>query len=130
MCAPSQGGGVLVGILSSPAAAVGVTVVGSGAVLAAWAGGSTLLAWAVIGLTAWASIATIVLLAVLARPVQSTAPTPAPAPVAVSAQRVNARILHARPAQTITPATAPAIEAARPQAATTTTTRVGRIRWS
>ena len=110
MCAPSQGGGVLVGILSSPAAALGVTVVGSGAVLAAWAGGSTLLAWAVIGLTAWASIATIALLAVLARPVESAAP--APVPVAVSAQRVSARILHSRPAQTITSATAPAIEAA------------------
>jgi len=129
MCAPSQSGGVLVGILSSPAAALGVTVVGSGAVLAAWAGGSTLLAWAVIGLTAWASIATIALLAVLARPVQSATPAPVPAPAVVSAQRVSARILHSRPTRTVSPAPAPAIEAARPLDAASATARPVR-RWT
>ena len=122
MCAPSPSGGVLVGVLSSPAAVAAVGVVGSGAVLAAWAGGSTLLAWAVIGLTAWAALATIALLAVLARPVQSVTPVPVPAPTVV-AQRVNARILHSRPA------TAPAIEAAQRLDAAPATARPVR-RWA
>jgi len=119
---------VLVGVLSSPAAVAAVGVVGSGAVLAAWAGGATLLAWAVIGLTAYSALTTIALLVRKHNaPVERrTSFVPPPLPP----QRVSARILHSRPVQTITPATAPAIEAARPQAATTTTTRAGRIRWS
>lgn len=119
MCAPSPAAGSALGdILSSPVAVLATLVGGSGAVLAAWAGGSTLLAWTVVGLAGWAAIATITLLAVLARPVPPVASAPRPAPP----QRASAVIL-ARAAEPV------AIEAARPALEGAAPAR-RRVRWS
>ena len=89
-------------------------VVGSGVALYAVAGGSTVTAWALLGLTGYSAITTILLLAKRANPVRTVAPRPQPA--RAPARTTTARVLASR----TTPAL-PAADRLAVHAAETTT---------
>ncbi len=110
MCAPTAApSSTLADVLASPAAMVAAAVIGSGATLAMLAGGSTILAWAVIGLTGWAALSTIALIAVLASPKRKVVVQAAPAPPRRPQTTTGIRVLSARPRLALAAPEQPAI---------------------
>lgn len=95
----STGGLLVSALIMSRAGAVAVPVVASAALLVSLADGSTVLMWLVLGLTAWAAITTVVLVAVLASPRRKVvvAASPQPAPVV----RAPMRVVESRPVQAL-----------------------------
>ncbi|MEU0516664.1 hypothetical protein [Streptosporangium sp. NPDC006007] len=88
---------------------VATVVLGSGMGLYAVAGGSTVTAWALLGLTGYSAITTIALLARRASPVRQTTP---PMPARTPARTTTARVLASRTTPALPAADRLAVDAA------------------